>query len=827
MSQQVKKLLPTINKKQIAYNEQSESYKNLNNEFDLLEKKIAGMQESYLNSLNNISTYNNNIATNSRLIEEKNILIKSHRQQIASALNSQNDSKTSLEKNLKKLSLENKDKDKNAAELNNNNNSIKVIDDELLLLNQTRNDISKEMLAHENKLDFFNKLISTKDGSSSGNEYLIENKSKYGDMHRGRLEDLIDAPKAFLSPLSIAIGRFSDYLVIDKLSDAKKIINSLSGKNMTFNFIILDQIPMSKKVISINSLLAKVKYSPEIASFLCNLIGHYKVSDDNKKADNNYISLDGNEALSNGVLRINPNRHESRMYTKNEIIKTQKNIDNIINVKLVKIDGKINSLENDKKQLIKNNLNLSDSLNNNDSIINDFSIKVEKYKFLSEEHDKKIKLLNDSILALEKEIISIGMKSKEIEANVKKKNNDIKKIDKQKSILVADSSKVKTKILSQRQKIESSKIDLIEITNQQHSIENRIKDYSHNEDEIKLEIKRYKEDVLKLNTLITNLNSSNKGFKVKLKDLYNNEKKINKNIVALQTSYSNEYQRFQSFQSEIKDKRIATDSNKDKLNDIKIQIEKIKARKDTHLSSLENIKDSQISEESIDKFIKDDIDKLSVNIDKIKASIERIGPINMEVDSQHEAEIERHEFLENQYNDLVESEASLKETIDNLDKEARKLFSATFEKIQYNFSKTYNMFYDGGKASLDLKGEDVLDAEIVIKATPPGKSTQSLRMLSGGEKAITAISLLFAIYLVKPSPFCILDEVDAPLDDVNIKRFNEVIKTFSKNSQFIVVTHNKLTMEASDYLYGVTQQQKGISKIVSVNLNDIDKRILA
>ena len=216
-----------------------------------------------------------------------------------------------------------------------------------------------------------------------------------------------------------------------------------------------------------------------------------------------------------------------------------------------------------------------------------------------------------------------------------------------------------------------------------------------------------------------------------------------------------------------------------------------------------------------------------MNIDKIKASIERIGPINMEVDSQHEAEIERYEFLENQYNDLVESEVSLKETIDNLDKEARKLFSATFEKIQYNFSKTYNMFYDGGKASLDLKGEDVLDAEIVIKATPPGKSTQSLRMLSGGEKAITAISLLFAIYLVKPSPFCILDEVDAPLDDVNIKRFNEVIKTFSKNSQFIVVTHNKLTMEASDYLYGVTQQQKGISKIVSVNLNDIDKRIIA
>ena len=137
------------------------------------------------------------------------------------------------------------------------------------------------------------------------------------------------------------------------------------------------------------------------------------------------------------------------------------------------------------------------------------------------------------------------------------------------------------------------------------------------------------------------------------------------------------------------------------------------------------------------------------------------------------------------------------------------------------------MFYGNAKASLELKGDDVLDAEIVIKATPPGKATQSLRMLSGGEKAITAIALLFAIYLVKPSPFCILDEIDAPLDDTNIKRFNEVVKKFSKNSQFIIVTHNKLTMEASDFLYGVTQHKEGVSKIVSVSLNEIDKKILA
>ena len=199
----------------------------------------------------------------------------------------------------------------------------------------------------------------------------------------------------------------------------------------------------------------------------------------------------------------------------------------------------------------------------------------------------------------------------------------------------------------------------------------------------------------------------------------------------------------------------------------------------------------------------------------------------MEVGEEHKGEIERYDFLKNQYNDLVESKKSLEEAILKLDTEARKRFNETFEKIRINFSKTYNMFYKRGKAKLELKGEDVLDSEIIIKATPPGKSTQSLRVLSGGEKAITAISLLFAIYLVKPSPFCILDEVDAPLDDLNIKRFNRVVREFSKNSQFIIVTHNKLTMEGSDYLYGVTQRKEGISNIVSVNLKDIDEKILA
>jgi chromosome segregation protein len=191
------------------------------------------------------------------------------------------------------------------------------------------------------------------------------------------------------------------------------------------------------------------------------------------------------------------------------------------------------------------------------------------------------------------------------------------------------------------------------------------------------------------------------------------------------------------------------------------------------------------------------------------------------VAEEYEKESERSAFLIEQYSDLEQAEKTINETIEKLDGEAEIKFMDTFTAIQGNFTKTYSSFFDGGEGHLRLVGEDdPLEAEIEIIAQPPGKKTQTLRMLSAGEKALTAIALLFAIYLVKPSPFCILDEVDAPLDDTNIRKFTQVLKEFSNKTQFIVVTHNKLTMEQTDFIYGVTQVEEGISKIVSVKFKE-------
>ncbi len=206
----------------------------------------------------------------------------------------------------------------------------------------------------------------------------------------------------------------------------------------------------------------------------------------------------------------------------------------------------------------------------------------------------------------------------------------------------------------------------------------------------------------------------------------------------------------------------------------------------------------------------------------LKTKVKNLGPINLVAHGEYEEERERLDFLHKQRDDLVESEKDVIKTIEEINNTAQAQFSETFEKIRGHFGKIFRTLFDPGDEA-DLKIEenaDPLEAKIEIIAKPKGKRPTSIELLSGGEKTLTAIALLFAIYLVKPSPFCILDEIDAPLDDANIDRFTRILDDFSKETQFIVVTHNKRTMESANTLYGVTMQEEGVSKLVSVKFNE-------
>jgi chromosome segregation protein len=204
----------------------------------------------------------------------------------------------------------------------------------------------------------------------------------------------------------------------------------------------------------------------------------------------------------------------------------------------------------------------------------------------------------------------------------------------------------------------------------------------------------------------------------------------------------------------------------------------------------------------------------------LKAKIDRLGPVNMMAIEQFDELEARHGFLTTQRKDLVDSIAQTAEAIKRIDETTKQRFRDAFEAINHNFQETFSTLFGGGRAGLTLLDEsDVLESGIEIIAQPPGKRLQSVQLLSGGEKALTAIALMFGIFKYKPSPFCLLDEIDAPLDDANIGRFVEMLRSMLARTQFILITHNRKTMEIADRLYGVTMEEPGVSKLISVQLN--------
>jgi len=207
-------------------------------------------------------------------------------------------------------------------------------------------------------------------------------------------------------------------------------------------------------------------------------------------------------------------------------------------------------------------------------------------------------------------------------------------------------------------------------------------------------------------------------------------------------------------------------------------------------------------------------------ITRMRAKIDHLGPVNMMAIEQFDELETRHAFLTRQRKDLVDSIAQTSEAIKRIDETTRRRFAEAFTAINLNFQETFSTLFGGGRAGLALLDENnPLESGIEIIAQPPGKRLQSVQLLSGGEKALTAIALMFGLFKYKPSPFCLLDEIDAPLDDANIGRFVEMLRAMQRQTQFILITHNRKTMEIADRLYGVTMEEPGVSKLISVQLN--------
>jgi len=483
-------------------------------------------------------------------------------------------------------------------------------------------------------------------------------------------------------------------------------------------------------------------------------------------------------------------------------------------------------------------------------------------KLSSQIKDIEINLASAKIIDLEKGI-------KPLESLLKKKNTLLKKNTSKKESESVELKDARDFYLAEKEIVEKMKVDVDNLTeNLLKEVQAKNRESSKGmevlEDELQKKISqlnKFDKDYIKIvsnNDVIKSLsNESRENFKNKNYTVIETDKKY-ENLKASIEDYKDKIQSynkekefdFNKIDDSIKEMQTKINlhklelRNKEqdlnqafmKMESIRIKIDADKFNKDDifyDIKSAEmkiaesNIKISQIKEVIKEKFGNDiklkkmkdySISEMTYNVEKIKRSIEAIGPINWAVSDEYEEQSKRLNILNEQRSDLLDSEKNLKDAIKKIDSVAKKQFLDTFEIIKNNFETMFGVFFSGGKGSINLQdAEDPLNSDVVIFAQPPGKKNNSLRMLSAGEKSLTAIALLFSIYQYKPSPFCILDEIDAPLDDINIKKFTDVISEYSKGTQFIMVTHNKLTMESADCIYGVTAEKKGISKVISIN----------
>ena len=359
--------------------------------------------------------------------------------------------------------------------------------------------------------------------------------------------------------------------------------------------------------------------------------------------------------------------------------------------------------------------------------------------------------------------------------------------------------------------------------------------YKHNlkEQTLTAELKSFERNISRLNELLSK--SVNKKLSI--------EKELNSDDIN--STLEEELEKCLNDKIYVEDKLHKVQTNIAKISEVITDFESKRTEIDykvnefnelSHKFSLElegyRVKRASIEEQlveldiSISDFKQYPIDGLIENelaseLQNIVKKIERLGPINLTAIDEYASEKERHDYYEQQSNDLDEALKILLDAIRKIDLETKNRFKTTYSAINDNFRDLFPKLFGGGKAELYLTDKNLLETGVGVIAKPPGKKVSNISALSGGEKAMTAVALVFSIFKLNPAPFCLLDEVDAPLDDANVLRFCEVIKDMSKSVQFIVITHNKLTMEMTDQLSGVTMQEPGVSRLVSVDIEEV------
>jgi len=496
-----------------------------------------------------------------------------------------------------------------------------------------------------------------------------------------------------------------------------------------------------------------------------------------------------------------------------------------------------------------------------DDIIVEIEIQVKALDLQLKRFKRHEKLTNE-LKELELDLASARINDlnniiRPLEEMLKKKNSLLQKNTSKKEIETVEFDNARDKYLNEKESLSKMKAEVDKLTEKllseiQEKNQESSKGVGLLEDELQKKIEQLNQfdtDYIKIvsecNECGKNIIETDKKYEKLKASIEDYRDKIDEYKKEKEFDFSKMDASIKKIQDQINSNNLELENKENEVNKAFIKMESIRAKLDSEKFSKDDlfyeikeaemkiaeskIKKTQIEQNISEKFGNDvvlsdlkeyNISDMVFRVEKIKRSIDSIGPINWAVKDEHEEKTERLNNLLQQRSDLIDAENNLKEAIKKIDIVAEEQFLDTYNQVKENFEKMFTVFFNGGKGTIELSDRnDPLNSDINIFAQPPGKRNNSLKMLSAGEKSLTAIALLFSIYQYKPSPFCILDEIDAPLDDINIKKFTDVIKDYSKTTQFIMVTHNKLTMESADCIYGVTAEKQGISKLMSIDFS--------
>lgn len=475
---------------------------------------------------------------------------------------------------------------------------------------------------------------------------------------------------------------------------------------------------------------------------------------------------------------------------------------------------------------------LEAEINSMDQAVRQDDISLANVKMRRDSHEENARKFKEEIFLLDSELGEVNQVVEELTGKGVALNSDLNAIESEKSGMQAFIDNSQVIISEKRTQRENLGLEVATLRAELQSFEKNEENVRGNlktqegmlfeaEDTLYSKEGLLKESVDKVKGLedeIVRLNAQNTAIEGDIRT-------VSEESCRVEASKSEVDERLKSDEVLLKEKESRIEGLRNQIRDLDVKLTELNYKKT-------NLKDrmQQAYKEDLETLhveIEDGIDweALKAQVSELRDRLDKMGPVNLVAIDEHKELEERYSFLVHQQEDLVNAKDSLLKAIQKINKTTKDLFLETFQKIQVEFKNFFRMLFGGGQAELVLIDEqDILESGIEIVVRPPGKKLQNLMLLSGGEKAMTACALLFAVFKVKPSPFCVLDELDAPLDESNVMRFANVLKEFVKMSQFIIITHNKRTMELADVIYGITMQERGVSKIVSVKFLDDRKK---